>query len=351
MFDFNSTENASSKDPGVGFIDSLLKGMAQILFCSSPLSGLLFLIATFILSTKAGLLCILGLIITTTCAHFFKYNKVLIAEGFYSYNGALLGILWLYLDDITVPSFILFILSCVLVVFFQHFFINSMFKRGQILPTLSIGSMFMVWLALIVSYAFGLISYPLDIEPLEISPISFFQNPDYEFMGQYLLEYSGALILCALGIFYNSHLSCLMAMISFFVTIPIAIFLAGNSSLYWHNLFFNIIPLSIAVGGIYFKFNLSSLLYSFFGILLVVLVLFFAHHYLRILGLPVMLAPLNIVIYLLYAPFLKGLKLEKTLKLYRIPLPVGHTPESILQWSANRELSDKYWHTLFKKTS
>ena len=252
MISLRYDETAFQSNTIVRFIDSVLRGMAQILFCSNPISGLFFIIGAFAFSTQAGVLCLIGLITATAVAEWKKYDPHFIHSGLYGYNGALVGIFWLYFGKMTLLLFILLVLGSAASVIVQHYLLYKMTENRFSLPSLSLSSLFIVWGSLLFAYAADIVPYPLPIEPLRVTLTDFLSYSDYEMTQQFLLKNAGGLILFMIGIFINSRISFLCAIASFVCVIVILTSLGRNDSIYWNNFFYNIIPLSIAFCGIFF---------------------------------------------------------------------------------------------------
>jgi urea transporter len=76
----------------VGVIDTLLRGIGQVMFQNNPITGLLFLVGIFINSYKYGLTALLGLVVATLTAHLLGADEMLIRNGLFGFNGVLTGI-------------------------------------------------------------------------------------------------------------------------------------------------------------------------------------------------------------------------------------------------------------------
>lgn len=74
------------------FIESILRGVGQVMFQNNWFSGLLFLIGIFYNSWLFGLAAIAGTVISTVSAQILKYSKEDTKNGLYGFNGALTGI-------------------------------------------------------------------------------------------------------------------------------------------------------------------------------------------------------------------------------------------------------------------
>ncbi len=349
-FNFNHYETEKSSDPIILFCDRILRGMSQMLFCNHPISGLLFLIGTFTLSPMAGFLTLSGLVIATLTAQLLRYPSYYIDHGLYGYNAALLGIYWIFFDSFSWSLFSLFIFASILTVFLEHYFLRN-FSLGKLsLPIISIPSLISMWIAVGMATFFHLIPVPVPIDKLEITTINFFSNPDYPLMFDFIWEHAGGLILFMAGILFYSRISCLYAASAFLLSACISLYLGGNSSLYWNDIFYNLVPLSIAMGGFYFVSNKSIVLYTILAMGLTTTLLYYAHNFFQPYGLPVLIYPFNLVCFMLILPFTKGFYLENLLKIYRVPLLVLETPEKNLEWHREKMESYQQWKKIQSMT-
>ncbi len=105
------------------FIQTILRGIGQVMFQNNIYSGLLFLIGIFYNSWLLGLAALFGTIISTVSAHVLKYPKEAIKNGLYGFNGTLTGIaVFCFFEVSVVTVFSLFlgaILSTVIMAYLQ----------------------------------------------------------------------------------------------------------------------------------------------------------------------------------------------------------------------------------------
>jgi len=74
----------------IRLLDSLLRGMGEIIFMNNSITGLIILIAVFIQSWQFAVCMIIGSITSSLTAIVFKLNSTSIANGIYGYNAVLL---------------------------------------------------------------------------------------------------------------------------------------------------------------------------------------------------------------------------------------------------------------------
>jgi hypothetical protein len=73
------------------FIDSVLRGIGQVMFANSPLSGIIIAIGLFIGNWELACYGLLGACVSTLTAHLFGFDYNSIRAGLYGYNGCLVG--------------------------------------------------------------------------------------------------------------------------------------------------------------------------------------------------------------------------------------------------------------------
>ena len=79
-------------NPVMTAVDSLLRGVGQVMFQNNPLTGLLFLVGIFVNSAKLGGAGLLGLTASTLAAYLLGADRTLIRSGLFGFNGILVGI-------------------------------------------------------------------------------------------------------------------------------------------------------------------------------------------------------------------------------------------------------------------
>ena len=76
----------------IQFIDSILRGVAQVVFMNNSITGLLIIIGIFVSSRYSALCMLLGISASSLTAIIFKLNMNAFANGIYGFNGTLVGI-------------------------------------------------------------------------------------------------------------------------------------------------------------------------------------------------------------------------------------------------------------------
>ncbi len=88
------------RDNGMQYIYFLLKGYGQVFFCNNPWSGMLFLVAMFLMSPRNAVLSLASALIITMIAARNRRNSALLHTGLPGVNGALLGYFWILFPEI-----------------------------------------------------------------------------------------------------------------------------------------------------------------------------------------------------------------------------------------------------------
>ncbi len=78
--------------PVVGFLEYCLRGVGQVVFMNSPITGLIILIAAWIQSPWLGFAGTLGVIVSTLAGLALGFDRGAIHAGLYGFNGVLVGL-------------------------------------------------------------------------------------------------------------------------------------------------------------------------------------------------------------------------------------------------------------------
>lgn len=90
---FDLTKNLHIRSKFGGLVDSSLRGVGQIFLINNPLTGLFMTVAIAFGSLWGALMLLAGSLISTAVAIVLRYDFGVIRLGFYSFNGALFGVL------------------------------------------------------------------------------------------------------------------------------------------------------------------------------------------------------------------------------------------------------------------
>lgn len=90
---------------GLSFVDSVLRGIGQVMLQNNSYTGLFFLLGVFYSSTLSGLAVLLGTVASTATAMLLGVERTDVRAGLFGFNGALVAIALLYFLE---PSALVF---------------------------------------------------------------------------------------------------------------------------------------------------------------------------------------------------------------------------------------------------
>lgn len=96
------------------FAEILFRGISQVFLLNNVTTGILFLAGIFCNSWTMGIGAIIGVFVGTFTALFLKYNKSDIEQGFYGYNGALVGLAIVCFFGLNISSAIALVFGSIL---------------------------------------------------------------------------------------------------------------------------------------------------------------------------------------------------------------------------------------------
>ena len=106
----------------LNILSALSMGVGQVMFQGNIITGIIFLIAIFISSRKAGLLAFLGTLLGLTVAYACSWSMSLVNIGIFGYNAVLCGIGFNFKQRITV---LYAVVAIILSIFIVDFFIQA----------------------------------------------------------------------------------------------------------------------------------------------------------------------------------------------------------------------------------
>jgi urea transporter len=107
---FHPWKHAAASNRLVEFIDEILRGIGQVMFQNSPITGLFFLAGLFVGGWQFGIYGLLGTTASTLTARWLGVPASAVQAGVYGYNGTLVGVaLAFYLaDNALLPVYVIF---------------------------------------------------------------------------------------------------------------------------------------------------------------------------------------------------------------------------------------------------
>ncbi|RZV58248.1 MAG: urea transporter [Candidatus Brocadia sp. BROELEC01] len=124
------------------FTKILLRGVSQVFLLNNVITGALFLTGIFYNSWTMGIGAIVGVFAGTFTALFLKYDKNAINQGFYGYNGTLVGLALTCFFGFNISSVIAIVFGSVL---------SSILQKGMVtwkLPSYTAPFIISTWLVM-----------------------------------------------------------------------------------------------------------------------------------------------------------------------------------------------------------
>jgi len=129
---------------------SVLTGVGQIMFQSSPITGAFFLTGIAVVSPMMAAGAAVGSAIGTATACLLRYDRVKIHDGLYGYNASLVGLALLALHQPVALTFAIAAVGCVV-----STLMTRAMQAKMPLPTYTAPFILTTWLALYVAHRFG----------------------------------------------------------------------------------------------------------------------------------------------------------------------------------------------------
>lgn len=112
----NEWKKVVDSNPLAAFIDAILSGFAQIIFCDNSFSGLVLLIACFVVSPNVGIAALWSAIVSVLFQKVFKAPAIPFRMGIHSFCSILTGVILgglIFTDGISLRFFVFFAMSSI----------------------------------------------------------------------------------------------------------------------------------------------------------------------------------------------------------------------------------------------
>jgi urea transporter len=299
-----------------GFIDWVLRGIAQVVFQNNPLSGAVILAAIFYNSWIYGTACLFGTVISTGTALLFEADKGLIRDGLFGFNGALTAIA---LVAYTSPNFTTGNLPnlhlCIYIVLCAAFTTIILPAFGALLgphkvPSLTMPFVLATWFVLGALLQFSTIDVSNALKPTSPSDftgptpaytwITWFHGITMGIAEIFFQDNWVTGILILIGIAINTRIGAMMALMGSTLAVAGAIFYGAHDDAIRDGLFgYNAALTAMALGGMFYVLNLPGFLYTVIGVLVTARVWASLGVFLEPTGMPVLTSAFVFVTWLM----------------------------------------------------
>lgn len=318
--------------------DILLRSYGQLLFADNAATGFFLLIALMLISGNTVLFSVIGIVVASAAAYFFKEESILIRHGIFGFNGAIFGFFWSWYFPLSGLSVLLFMLMTIIVVLVQSSLMKKMSLGFFNLPVMSLPAVMILIASLVIVYwlvfSAGILPsfavYPFNSEPLIIiqTSVSFLQS---------LLAW----LLIFIGILINSRISAFAAILGAVAGYMIVYFFPAASMGHSAGIFvgFNAIPVAVSLFGIFLVANIQTFFFTFAGIAVCTIFWLLLAKICGMLNFPLLTLPFNFTVLAVLSVLRKYGTHANRLGLYLVPLDIITTPEDIILWQKRNTLS------------
>lgn len=315
-------QNQSQKPPSLFiFIDSVLRGIGQVMLQNNSYTGLIFLIGIFYNSILLGCAALLGAIISTFSASLLGVNAASIREGLFGFNGALVAIALLYFLEPTwiTWGYVILATASSTIMMAATLTLTKVWK----LPTLTAPFVVTTLLFILACARFGqlestgmlptanLPSAAISIEG--IVTVSTVIEGVFTGISQVFFQgntVTGAIFL--LGLFINSRIACMAAFFGSLLGVLIAWGMGAAEPAIRAGVFgFNNVLTAITFAGGIFLINKSTVLYGLLAVIVTSFVFAALSAAIEPIGMPALTSAFILVVWLfiLAAPLFSNITL------------------------------------------
>lgn len=266
------------------FPEWVLRGVGQVVFQNSWLSGLIILAAILYNSWIYFAMCLVGTIAATATAVAFRADRALISSGLYGFNGALVALALVAFTSAdfrtgAIPSahmfvYVLFAAAMTSVVFNAISYLLQPYKVAALtMPFVLTGWLFLFAVLKFANIDGGPLTKP--VSPDDYQAVEDYVLPTWYMgignaIGQIFFQdnwITGYLMVA--GIAVNSRISAVMALFGASLAAVVAVVFGGPEGAIRDGLFgYNAALTAIALGGFFLVLNWSSFLYTALGVVL-----------------------------------------------------------------------------------
>lgn len=317
-------QNKSQKPPSLlVFIDSVLRGIGQVMLQNNSYTGLIFLIGIFYNSILLGCAALLGAIISTFSASLLGVNTASIREGLFGFNGALVAIALLYFLEPTWITWGYVILATASSTIMMAATLTLTLTKVWKLPTLTAPFVVTTLLFILACARFGqlestgmlptanLPSAAISIEGVVTT--STVVEGVFTGISQVFFQGNSVTgVIFLLGLFINSRMACMAAFFGSLLGVLIAWGMGAAEPAIRAGVFgFNNVLTAITFAGGIFLINKSTALYGLLAVIVTSFVFAALSAALEPIGMPALTSAFILVVWLfiLAAPLFSNITL------------------------------------------
>ncbi|HNP36099.1 MAG TPA: urea transporter [Woeseiaceae bacterium] len=302
-----TSESAAVPQLPLVFLDSVLRGIGQVMLQNNSYAGLLFLIGIFYNSVLFGFAVLVGAVASTATAVLLGVARSSVRAGLFGFNGSLVAIALLYFlePELLTWGYVVLAAACTTVVMAALLNLLSTWK----IPALTAPFILVTMLFILACARFGRLN-STDVLPTAGLPkaaavegiVTFSTIVEGLFNGVAQVFFQGAAmtgVFFVAGLLISSRVAGVAALLGSFVGLLVAWGLGAAEPAIRAGAFgFNSVLTAIALGSGIFVLNAASVAYGTLAVVATAIVFAAMSAALEPLGMPALTAPFVIVVWL-----------------------------------------------------
>jgi urea transporter len=312
-------EGTSSPHLLLGFLDSVLRGIGQVMLQNNSYTGLLFLIGIFYNSMLFGWAVLLGATASTATAILLEVDRVRVRAGLFGFNGALVAVALLYFLEPSILAWVYVVLAaaCTTVIMAALLNLLDIWK----VPALTAPFVLTTLCFVLATARFGRLhstgvlptaGLPKAAAVEGIVTASTVGEGLLTGLAQVFFQGNAVTGACfAVGLLISSRVACVAAILGSFTGVLVAWGMGAAEPAIRAGAFgFNSVLTAIALGSGYFVLNVASAAYGTLAVATTAVVFAALSAALEPLGMPALTLPFVLVVwlFLLASPFFQRLR-------------------------------------------
>ena len=304
----------------LGFLDSVLRGVGQVMLQNNSYAGLLFLIGIFYNSALFGFAVLVGTVASTVTAMLLGVKRSHVREGLFGFNGALVAVALLYFlqPDLLAWCYVIIASACTTVVMAALLKVLDTWK----VPALTAPFVFTTLCFVLACARFGRLhsthllptaGLPKAATVEGIVTMSTVAYGLFSGVAQVFFQANVITgILFTIGLLISSRAACVAALCGSLMGLLAAWGLGAAEPAIRAGAFgFNSVLTAIALGSVFFVRDVASTVYTALAVVVTAVVFAAVSAALEPIGIPALTSPFVIVVwlFLLASPLLPRLKI------------------------------------------
>ena len=306
----------------LGFLDSVLRGVGQVMLQNNSYAGLLFLIGIFYNSALFGFAVLVGTVASTVTAMLLGVKRSNVREGLFGFNGALVAVALLYFlqPDLLAWCYVIIASACTTVVMAALLNVLDTWK----VPALTAPFVFTTLCFVLACARFGRLhsthllptaGLPKAATVEGIVTMSTVAYGLFSGVAQVFFQANVITgILFTIGLLISSRAACVAALCGSLMGLLAAWGLGAAEPAIRAGAFgFNSVLTAIALGSVFFVRDVASTVYTALAVVVTAVVFAAVSAALEPIGIPALTSPFVIVVwlFLLASPLLPRLQIAQ----------------------------------------